>query len=37
MQERAAAIGARISINSTVGQGTEIVVAWSGLRGGEGS
>jgi len=37
MQERAAAIGARISVTSSVGQGTEIVVAWSSLRGGEGS
>ena len=37
MQERAAAIGARILVTSSVGQGTEIVVAWSSLRGGEGS
>lgn len=37
MQERAAAIGARISVASSVDCGTEILVAWSGLRGGEGS
>jgi signal transduction histidine kinase len=37
MQERAAAIGARISVESRIGRGTEIVVAWNGLRGGEGS
>lgn len=37
MQERAAAIGARIWVDSGTGRGTEIVVAWSGLRGGEGS
>lgn len=37
MQERAAAIGARIWVDSSMGRGTEIVVAWSGLRGGEGN
>jgi len=37
MQERAAAIGARICVAGGIGRGTEIVVAWSGLRGGEGS
>ncbi len=37
MQERAAAIGARISVTSGIGRGTEVDLAWNGPRGEEDS